>query len=197
MPRALPRFNAMTAVAVALTVMAGLLSSCGEQPQGVNVDPAQVDSTALPLVNVCRKVTPEDLVNSSNASKIVDCEDPHNAETYYVTTFPKKFDETAYDSTSLGTFATQICAPAYTNFLSTDESTSMRTVIGWVWFRPSQQAWDDGARWLRCDVVGGSDVSPSLIELPVTTKGLLADGPAMNGWPASMRRPCPRRPNSM
>ncbi len=182
MPRALPRLIAVTAV------VAVLLTGCGEEPQGANVDPAQVDSTELPLINACRKVTPEDLLNPSNASKIVDCEEAHTAETFHVQTLPAKFDDTSYDSDSLGTIATQTCAPAYTNFLSTDESTSMRTVIGWVWFRPSKEAWDDGARWFRCDVVGGSDVSPQLINLPTTTKGLLANGP-IDEWMACVDAP--------
>ena len=44
-------------------------------------------------------------------------------------------------------------------FLGADESLVMRTVMSWAWFRPSEQAWDDGARWYRCDVVGGGDQS--------------------------------------
>ena len=35
----------------------------------------------------------------------------------------------------------------------------MRTVLSWAWFRPSEEAWDQGARWYRCDVVGGGDQS--------------------------------------
>ncbi len=175
-------------VAAPVVLLAGLLTACGEQPQGANVDPAQVDSVELPLINVCRKITPEDLANTTNASKIVDCENPHTAETYHVQTLPAKFDDTDYNSSSLGTFAMQTCAPAFTNFLSTDESTSMRTVIGWVWFRPSEEAWDDGARWFRCDAVGGSESSPELINLPTTTKGLLAEGPT-DEWMACVDAP--------
>ncbi len=96
-------------VAAPVVLLAGLLTACGEQPQGANVDPAQVDSVELPLINVCRNITPEDLANTTNASKIVDCENPHTAETYHVQTLPAKFDDTDYNSSSLGTFAMQTC----------------------------------------------------------------------------------------
>ena len=35
----------------------------------------------------------------------------------------------------------------------------MRTIVSWAWFRPSEKAWDKGARWYRCDVVGGGEES--------------------------------------
>ena len=58
-------------------------------------------------------------------------------------------------------------------FLGADESLVMRTVVSWAWFRPSEKAWEDGARWYRCDIVGGGDESTSYVDLPETAKGLL------------------------
>jgi hypothetical protein len=54
----------------------------------------------------------------------------------------------------------------------------MRTVLSWAWFRPSKDAWVDGARWYRCDVVGGGEQSASYVELPRTAKGILLGEPA-------------------
>ena len=53
----------------------------------------------------------------------------------------------------------------------------MRTVVSWAWFRPSEKAWDEGARWYRCDVVGGGEESPEFVALPESAKGLLLGRP--------------------
>ena len=53
----------------------------------------------------------------------------------------------------------------------------MRTVVSWAWFRPSENAWDEGARWYRCDVVGGGEQSKRFVELPTTARGLLQGQP--------------------
>ena len=53
----------------------------------------------------------------------------------------------------------------------------MRTVVSWAWFRPSEKAWDDGARWYRCDVVGGGDQTEAYVDLPETAEGLLLGRP--------------------
>ena len=53
----------------------------------------------------------------------------------------------------------------------------MRTTVTWAWFRPSQEAWEAGARWWRCDVVGGGEESDSLVDLPRTAKGSLLGEP--------------------
>jgi hypothetical protein len=53
----------------------------------------------------------------------------------------------------------------------------MRTILSWAWFRPSQQAWDAGARWYRCDVIGGGDQTRSYVDLPTESKGLLLGRP--------------------
>ena len=53
----------------------------------------------------------------------------------------------------------------------------MRTVVSWAWFRPSEKAWDEGARWYRCDVVGGGEQSKKFVDLPTTARGLLQGRP--------------------
>ena len=62
-------------------------------------------------------------------------------------------------------------------FLGADESLVMRSVVTWAWFRPSEKAWDKGARWYRCDIVGGGDQSKEYVELPDTARGLLLGRP--------------------
>ena len=82
-----------------------------------------------------------------------------------------------YDSPDMAAFAYKTCSTGLRKFLGADESLAMRTVLSWAWFRPSEKAWDDGARWYRCDVVGGSEKSDKLLPLPETAQGLLGGRP--------------------
>ena len=62
----------------------------------------------------------------------------------------------------------------------------------WAWFRPSADAWKQGARTWRCDVVGGGERAAAFTALPRTARGLLlgkpddrwlvcVDGPTVSG----------------
>jgi len=53
----------------------------------------------------------------------------------------------------------------------------MRSLVSWAWFRPSEKAWGEGARWYRCDVVGGGEQTEAYAELPETAEGLLLGRP--------------------
>ena len=53
----------------------------------------------------------------------------------------------------------------------------LRTIVSWAWFRPSETAWDNGARWYRCDIVGGSASSETYRPLPETAEGMLLGRP--------------------
>ncbi len=165
-----------------------VLAGCTQDEQGANVDPDQVDATEMPVADACRRMTPLDLNNTANASRTVDCAESHTSQTFHTQRLPSQYDDAAYTDRDVGVFAAKTCAPAFTSFLGTDESTSMRTVIGWVWFRPSEKAWDNGARWLRCDAVGGNSASTSLVDLPANAEGLLANGPT-DRWMACVDAP--------
>jgi hypothetical protein len=179
---------------VAATLVAVLaLAACGSQDQGSNVDPDQVDAVEAPELGACRALTPDDVKLPSNATKTVDCAEPHTAETFAVGPLPKTLEDAAYDDEKVGAFAYQKCSEKFMAFLGADESMIMRTIVSWAWFRPSKEAWENGARWYRCDVVGGGDESASYVDLPETAKGLLrklsdrwmvcADGASVNGSP--------------
>jgi hypothetical protein len=167
-------------VAAALLVLAG----CGADDGGGNVDPHQVDAVDAPDVGACRLLTPDDAEQPANASRVVDCDDRHTAETFAVDALPEELTDVAYDSARLSAFAYKTCSSQLQEFLGGDESTVMRTIVSWVWFRPSEKAWDKGARWYRCDVVGGGAQSRSYVALPATARGLLAQQPANDDWMA-------------
>jgi len=163
--------------AVGVLTLLAALAGCSGADQGSNEDPAQVDAVEAPKLGACRVLTPEDVALTSNATKIVDCTEPHTAQTYAVGPLPASLADVAYDSRELGQFAYTTCSGAFEKFLGADESLVMRTVLSWAWFRPSEKAWEDGARWYRCDLVGGDDESASYADLPKTARGLLTERP--------------------
>jgi len=153
-----------------------LLTACGEDTDS-DVDPQQLNMVETPELGACRVLTPEDVAQPSNATKTVDCAERHTAETYAVGQLPETFDDADYDDDAVGEFAYKACSTKFQKFLGADESLVMRTVVSWAWFRPSEEAWDKGARWYRCDIVGGGEQSEEYADLPKTAQGLLQGRP--------------------
>jgi Septum formation len=172
---------------IAVLVLGVLLALAGCGP-----DNATATDEQPPELSACRVLTPGDVAEPSNDSPTVTCSEAHTAETYAVGQLPGSFDDVDYDDGGLGAWAYATCSKAFVDFLGADESLVMRTIVSWAWFRPSEDAWDDGARWYRCDVVGGGEQSKDYVDLPTTAKGLLsgrirdrwlvcADGPTVAG----------------
>lgn len=181
-------------LAVALTLT---LSGCADSAKQ-REDPAQVDAVETPELGACRVLAPDDVELASNATRTVDCTDSHTAETYAVGPLPDTFKDASHDDEGLAAFAYNRCAKQFEKFLGADESLVMRTVVSWAWFRPTEKAWDEGARWYRCDAVGGGEQSKEFVDLPESAKGLLAgrtndkwmvcaDGPTVVG---DVKVPC-------
>ncbi|WP_028642277.1 septum formation family protein [Nocardioides sp. URHA0020] len=130
-----------------------------------------------PALGACRVLSPGDVAKPANSSPVVGCAKPHTAETYAVGDLPGAYDDVEYDDQELGAWAYRTCSQGFKKFLGADDSLVMRTVVSWAWFRPSEEAWDDGARWYRCDVVGGGEQSRKYVRLPASSKGLLLGRP--------------------
>jgi hypothetical protein len=155
-----------------------LLTACGQvEDQGGNTDPDQVDAVDAPELGACRLLTPDDVAAPANATRTVDCAQEHTAQTYAVGPLPAGYDDADYDDPGLGEFAYSTCSEKFEKFLGADESLVMRTIVSWAWFRPSEKAWDEGARWYRCDVIGGGEQSEEYVSLPDDAKGLLLGRP--------------------
>lgn len=166
----------LAAVASGLTLLA-LLAGCADDQVPAGADPALVDSTQVPDQGSCRNLRRADLGEPSNASTLVECVDPHNAETFAAGTLPDDLHGLERLDPALDQWAYRTCSAELRNHLGADESVVMRSILTWVWFRPSEQAWEDGARWYRCDVVGGGPQSASLLDLPASTAGMLQGQP--------------------
>lgn len=155
-----------TALLAAVTLASGCsLASPGEQPS---------DRAEAPELGACRVLVPEDVSEPTNDSDVVPCTERHTAETFLVGHLPATTG-TAYTRREHGAHVHRTCAAAFERFLGADESLAMRTRLTWAWFRASEQAWDEGARWFRCDLVGGQADDAAFRDLPRTAKALLAE----------------------
>jgi len=163
--------------AAALLVVAAMVLGACSAGQGTNTDPDQIDSLTAPAPGVCRVLTPRDVAMRSNATSAVACEERHTAETYAVGDLPAEFATSGYEDSAISAWAFQTCSQRFQEFLGADESLVMRSVLSWAFFRPSAKAWDEGARWYRCDVVGGGEQSRSYVALPPTARGLMSVRP--------------------
>lgn len=176
-----------------VVLLLALLAGCQSGP------PAESDSAEVPELGACRVLTPEDVAQPANSSDKVDCAEKHTAETYAVGALPAGLDDAAYDSKDVGAFAYKTCSKAFMKFLGADESLALRTLLSWAWFRPSEEAWEDGARWYRCDLVGGNEEAAEFRTLPETAEGLMSSGVPDDRWmacvdgdavPGAPRVPC-------
>jgi len=150
--------------------VAASLAGCAQSAGAPSAEPS-------PVIGECRVLAPEDIGSPSNDDEVVDCTEQHTAQTFAAGELPGRFDKAEYDDEGLSRFAYDTCGSGFREHLGADDSLAMRTVLDWAWFRPSEAAWDDGARWYRCDVVGGSEQSLTLADLPSSTEGLLLGKP--------------------
>ena len=107
---------------------------------------------------------------ASNTSEPVACSKPHTSETFAIGTLPASTGKD-YDSAAHGKWIFPTCEKAFEKFLGVDESLAMRVQLSWAWFRPSERGWDKGARWYRCDLVGGPADATSYADLPDHRQG--------------------------
>ncbi|HEX6247781.1 MAG TPA: septum formation family protein [Nocardioidaceae bacterium] len=154
-----------------------VLTGCTTEEDGANGEPGAGPLDA-PSLGACRELTPEDVAQAHNASPVVDCSESHTAETFAVGSFRGRLAALEDpNSPKLGRFIYEKCSSKFQSFLGGDESLVMRSLLTWAWFRPTEEQWEQGARWYRCDVVSGNEESEELRTLPRTAKGLLLGRP--------------------
>jgi hypothetical protein len=158
--------------AIVLLLMGLLLTACAAPLKPETV----ADKTTPPALGACYRLTPEDTDRASNVSAPVACTEPHTSQTFAVGSLPAATGK-SYESDAHGTWIFSTCERAFEKFLGVDESLAMRIQLSWAWFRPSERGWDKGARWYRCDVVGGPADAERYADLPTTAKGLFQARP--------------------
>ena len=160
-------------VVVPLLVLALLLTACFAGAGGAS----STGGTTAPDVGACRMLEPDDVAQPSNDTDPVSCDQAHTAQTYAVGSLPGQFHDATYDDADVAAYVYRTCTDRFIEFTGADESLAMRTILSWAWFRPGKSAWDAGARWYRCDVIGGGDQIRTYVDLPESTKGLLLGRP--------------------
>ena len=184
----------LAGLAVALTLPLAACSGEEGPSVGAAVEQSQdADDTAIeqsdapaladaPELGACRALKPEDVTKPSDESDTVDCSEPHTAQTFVVGSFPENVTRgTSYDSPDLGAYIYEECTGRFADFVGGDDSIRIRSLVSWAWFRPTQDQWKDGARWFRCDIVGGTPVATAYAPLPENAKGLFSRGP-VEAW---------------
>jgi hypothetical protein len=162
-----PTLRGPVLLAAALLV----LSACSNQPAAEGAS----DRLTPPRLGACRDLSAADLEKGTNDDAIVACSEQHTAQTFATGALPATTGK-AYGAREHGEFVFRTCNPRFQRFLGADESLAMRVQLSWAWFGPSKKAWQKGARWYRCDAVGGDAEARELRRLPTTTKGLFSRG---------------------
>lgn len=134
------------------------------------------DKSTPPRLGACYDLTPKDVESASNDSEPVPCTQPHTSQTFAIGELPASTG-TGYRSRGHGKWVFTTCENAFRRFLGVDESLAMRIRLSWAWFRPSEKGWDNGARWYRCDAVGGPTDATTYAALPVTARGMFRARP--------------------
>ena len=168
-----PAPHARLVGAVAGLVLALLASGCSSAPLAPRAASDKVDP---PEIGACYQLEPADVESSSNDAEPTGCEGEHTSQTFAIGTLPDSTGD-GYDDSGHGKWIYPRCEAAFQKFLGVDESMAMRVQLSWAWFRPSEKAWANGARWYRCDVVGGTTESDRYRALPNPTRGLFRGKP--------------------
>ncbi|MGO4256273.1 septum formation family protein [Marmoricola sp. RAF53] len=145
------------------------------------------DNLTPPKLGACRDLVPGDLTKPSNDTAPIACTTGHTAQTFAIGTLPAATGK-GYDDPRHGRFVYGTCQKAFAEFLGADESLAMRSRLSWAWFRPSERGWDKGARWYRCDLVGGPADATKLRHLPEDAQGLFSES-LPDAWLTCARGP--------
>ncbi|MDQ6688399.1 MAG: septum formation family protein [Actinomycetota bacterium] len=175
------RRTARGSAVVLVALLAAGCSKAGAQPQ------TEADRLTPPRLGACRVLHPTDVTAPSNASAPVPCTNAHTAQTFAIGTLPAATGS-SYDDPRHGGWIFHHCGAAFMRFVGADQSVAMRIQLSWAWFRPSSAGWEKGARWYRCDVVGGPANATAYRNLPTKTRGLF-QGPPSDTWLTCARGP--------
>ncbi|WFE28834.1 septum formation family protein [Solwaraspora sp. WMMD791] len=167
-------------LATALTLTVATVAACGQLPDGVDGEltggwtPLAEPVPFVPEAGVChnRETTSGAMVDYIP----IDCAQMHLLEIVHVGEFTGEHAaaDTAPEPGSAARLAARAeCDQRVTEFIGGSwRSGTLRLVV----VTPSQQAWDGGARWLRCDLgeTQGTDFD-NIIFRSVTLAGVLTD----------------------
>ena len=150
-------------------------SDAEDDPRAGGVTATRGAEVARPEVGACRTLPPAAVEEPADDSPQVPCRRPHTAETFAVGRFEGRLAEREIHDARLSAEVLTACERRFRRYVGADDSLSMRTVLTWVWFRPTPAAWEAGARWYRCDLVAQG--SEGLLETRGPAAGVLLGRP--------------------
>lgn len=158
-----------------LVLLLGLLAGCASDD--AEEPPAEEETSAAPErpeAGQCHDLTSEEILESADTKKPVDCSEGHTSETVHVGTFkpaaqgePSELTDDAANQKASAT-----CRGEAAQYLGTTEGALQLTQVEVFWFVPTLEEVDAGATWLRCDVVV-LERENVLMKLPQSMKGAL------------------------
>ena len=127
-----------------------------------------------PVVGDCHDYTFDDMLGEHETSTPVDCSQDHNARVIEVFDLPDGKDWSDYSLEGLGHLTTRHCYDSLWDALGRSAKVRDMTAYTYSWFTPTKAQRQDGARWIRCDLVllGGK----KLMKLPTDAVPALPDG---------------------
>jgi hypothetical protein len=139
-----------------------------------------------PSVGECRSLTIAEASAASDTSDPIPCSTAHTARVIAVPSLPSGVGYPDLDTAAkLDRVAVKLCYPAFRAALGQNDKVRDRSAYAYLYFVPTADQRDAGARWLRCDLTlrhGGrladlpTDAVPALsgTRLPAKVKRCLA-----------------------
>lgn len=130
---------------------------------------------APPEPGSCHRLTYEEALAPTDASRPVDCAKPHTSETYAVGRLQTERDGhlLAVDSAAVQAQVAGRCPDRLGRYVGATEEQLRLSMLRAVWFTPSVEESDAGANWFRCDVIAIAR-EDRLARVRGTVKGLMA-----------------------
>lgn len=174
------RGRTATIVAGAAMALALVVAGCADLPEGIDGDLTadwngfEEPTPFMPVGDVCHEEGYRPVTGIAHWDP-VDCDEPHLIETVHVGIFPDEPAEQdsppAVDSEAHRA-AYRVCEANAEEYLGEDFR------YGRLWLGvalPSQEAWDGGARWFRCDLTELDSVTGEPVLREGSLSGQLAD----------------------
>lgn len=131
----------------------------------------------------CYRLTYDQAVSPTNGRQASPCDRPHTSETSAVGTLETVVDGhlVAIDSDRVQEQVATTCPEQVATFVGGTVETQRLSMLRPVWFTPTVEQSDAGARWYRCDVVAVA-TDEQLVELTTSLGGVLDTPEGRDGY---------------
>jgi hypothetical protein len=136
-----------------------------------------------PEADTCRELRFVDIGRYSNATPTTSCARRHTGLTFAVTRLSPDiaFDGVRIKNDAIQQQAGEACRTAFEAYVGGDAATRALVRLTATYFLPTQDAYDAGARWVRCDIIA-LQAERILADLPMELEGFLDDDAAVAAY---------------